>query len=63
MTKEVFLRELGRKLRQLSDKEVKQQLSYYEELLNDMMEDGMLCTAVFVFSSSVWQFLQPEPST
>lgn len=41
MTKEVFLRELGRKLRQLSDKEVKQQLSYYEELLNDMMEDGM----------------------
>lgn len=41
MTKEVFLRELGRKLHQLSDKEVKERLSYYEELLNDMMEDGM----------------------
>lgn len=42
MTKEMFLRELARKLRQLPDKEVKQQLSYYEELLNDMMEDGII---------------------
>lgn len=41
MTKEMFLGELSRKLHQLPDKELKQQLSYYEELLNDMMEDGI----------------------
>lgn len=41
MTKEMFLRELSRKLHQLPEKELKQQLSYYEELLNDMMEDGI----------------------
>ncbi len=41
MTKEVFLRELSRKLHPLSDIEAKQRLSYYEELLDDMMEDGI----------------------
>ncbi len=42
MTKAMFLKELACRLRQLPDKEVKQQLSYYEELLNDMMEDEIL---------------------
>lgn len=41
MTKEIFLNELANKLHQLPQKEVKQHLSYYEELLNDMLEDGI----------------------
>ena len=41
MTKEIFLRELSRKLHQLPEKEVEQRLSYYEEMLDDMKEDGI----------------------
>lgn len=41
MTKEVFLQELAHKLHQLPDQEAKQQLAYYEEFLDDMMEDGI----------------------
>ena len=41
MTKEMFLREMSRKLHQLPEKEVKQRLSYYEEMLDDMIEDGI----------------------
>lgn len=41
MTKEMFLREMSGKLHQLPEKEVKQQLSYYEEMLEDMIEDGI----------------------
>ncbi len=41
MTKEVFLRELTRGLQQLPPEEVKRQRAYYEELLADMMEDGI----------------------
>lgn len=41
MTKEVFLRELARGLHQLPPDEVKRQQAYYEELLADMMEDGI----------------------
>ena len=41
MTKERFLQELTRRLRQLPPDEVERQRAYYEELLADMMEDGM----------------------
>ncbi len=41
MTKELFLRELARRLHPLSDEEKAERLSYYEELLDDMIEDGI----------------------
>ncbi len=41
MTKEAFLRELTGRLHQLPPEEVQRQRDYYEELLQDMMEDGM----------------------
>ncbi len=41
MSKEMFLRELARKLHRLPETEVKQRVSYYEELLDDMIEDGI----------------------
>lgn len=41
MTKEVFLQELERRLHQLPPDEVNRQKAYYEELLSDMMEDGI----------------------
>ncbi len=42
MTKEIFLHELSLKLYQLPEREVKQRLSYYEEMLDDMIEDGIV---------------------
>ena len=41
MTKEVFLRELERGLHQLPPDEINRRKAYYEELLADMMEDGI----------------------
>lgn len=41
MTKDVFLRELTKRLRQLPADEVERQRAYYDELLADMMEDGL----------------------
>lgn len=41
MTKESFLTQLEKKLYQLPEEEIRQHLAYYEELLNDMIEDGM----------------------
>lgn len=41
MTKEVFLRELERGLHQLPADEINRRKAYYEELLADMMEDGI----------------------
>lgn len=41
MTKEVFLLELARRLSQLPPDEVQRRQSYYAELLDDMMEDGL----------------------
>lgn len=41
MTKECFLQELGKQLRQLPPEEIAQHQAYYEELLEDMLEDGM----------------------
>lgn len=41
MTKEVFLRELESRLHQLPADEINRQKAYYEELLADMMEDGI----------------------
>lgn len=41
MTKEVFLQELANRLGNLPEEEVKAQQAYYEELLADMMEDGI----------------------
>ncbi len=41
MTKDVFLRELTRGIHQLPPDEVNRQRAYYEELLADMMEDGI----------------------
>lgn len=41
MNKEQFLQELARKLHQLPPEEVERQCAYYEELLADMVEDGM----------------------
>ena len=41
MTKEAFLQELIQRLHQLPPEEVKRQRDYYDELLQDMMEDGM----------------------
>ena len=41
MNKEQFLQELTRKLHQLPPEEVERQRAYYEELLADMIEDGM----------------------
>lgn len=41
MNKEPFLQELTRKLHQLPPEEVARQRAYYEELLADMVEDGM----------------------
>lgn len=41
MNKEEFLQELTRKLHQLPPEEIERQRAYYEELLADMMEDGM----------------------
>lgn len=41
MTKEVFLWELAHRLRQLPADEVRRQQAYYEELLDDMIEDGI----------------------
>ena len=41
MTKREFLDILRRGLRQLPPEEVQKRLAYYEELLNDMTEDGM----------------------
>lgn len=41
MTKERFLQELGKQLRQLPPEEIAQHQAYYEELLADMLEDGM----------------------
>lgn len=41
MTKQDFLQELESKLKPLPEKEAKEQLNYYEELLSDMIEDGI----------------------
>lgn len=41
MTKAEFLHELANKLKQLPAEEINQQQAYYEELLADMMEDGI----------------------
>ncbi len=41
MTKSIFLQELGNRLRSLPADERNQRCAYYEELLSDMMEDGM----------------------
>ncbi len=41
MTKEVFLRELEAGLHQLPADEVQRRKAYYEELIADMMEDGI----------------------
>ena len=41
MTKREFLDILRRGLRQLPPEEAQKRLAYYEELLNDMTEDGM----------------------
>lgn len=41
MTKREFLQALRRGLSQLPPDELQKQLAYYEELLNDMIEDGM----------------------
>lgn len=41
MTKETFLQKLTGRLHQLPPDEVQRQRDYYEELLQDMMEDGM----------------------
>ncbi len=42
MTKHEFLETLGRRLSQLPKDEVDKQLAYYAELIDDMMEDGIL---------------------
>ena len=41
MTKEVFLKSLDSRLRRLPPEELHRQISYYEELLDDMIEDGI----------------------
>ncbi len=41
MNKEVFLRELKKGIKRLPAEEVGKQLSYYSELVDDMIEDGM----------------------
>ena len=41
MNKSEFLQALGKRLAQLPESERKQRLAYYDELISDMMEDGM----------------------
>lgn len=42
MTKHEFLKDLANRLSQLPGDEVDKQLAYYAELIDDMMEDGIL---------------------
>ena len=41
MNKERFLKELREKLKQLPEEEIYKSVSYYSELISDMVEDGM----------------------
>lgn len=41
MNKEIFIKELKKGLKRLPGEEKRKQLSYYSELIDDMVEDGM----------------------
>ena len=41
MNKEIFIKELKKGFKRLPGEEKRKQLSYYSELIDDMIEDGM----------------------